>query len=469
MNRFFKLLFLCILIILASCENAQHTKTQEKVSDLQKIKNRGKLIALTDNNSTSYFIYRGKPMGYQYDLLKMFADYLGVDLQIITSNNMNDTFDKLKLEQCDLLALNLTVTKSRSNIVNFTEPHGTTRQVLVQRKPEGWEKMSKREIESNMVRNQLDLAKKTVYVQANTSYSTRLKHLAEEIGDSINIIEVDKETEQLIYSVANGEIDYTVTDENVALLNQTFLPNIDVMTPVSFPQKLAWAVRKNSPELLNAINNWINSVKNTPMYAVVYNKYFRNKKATRRLKSDYLSVHGGKISVFDKYIKEYSSDIDWDWRLLASLIYQESRFDPRVKSWAGAYGLMQLMPHTASRFGAGKNSSPKKNIEAGVKFIKWLDNYFANTIVDKNQRIKFILASYNVGLGHVLDARRLAEKNGKDPNVWDNNVDYYILNKSNPKYYRDSVVRYGYCRGQETYNYVNEIINRYKDYQNVMN
>ncbi|MBE9467207.1 MAG: transporter substrate-binding domain-containing protein [Bacteroidetes bacterium] len=468
MYRLFKFFLFFVLIFLTSCENVQTTKENDKVSDLQKIKNRGKLIALTDNNSTSYFIYRGKPMGYQYDLLKMFADYIGVDLQIITSNNMNDTFDKLKDEKSDLLALNLTVTKERSNIVDFTESHSTTRQVLVQRKPDGWENMSQRELRNHLIRNQLDLAKKTVYVQANTSYSSRLKHLSEEIGDSINIVQVDKETEQLIYSVANGEIEYTVTDENVALLNQTFLPNIDVRTPVSFPQKLAWAVRKNSPELLSAINNWINSIKHTPMYAVVYRKYFINKKATRRLKSDYLSVNGGKISIYDNYIKEYSSHIDWDWRLLASLIYQESRFNPKIRSWAGAYGLMQLMPHTATRFGANQNSSPKKNIEAGVKFIKWLNKYLADTIVDENQRIKFILASYNVGLGHVLDARRLAKKNGKNPNIWDNNVDYYILNKSNPKYYRDSVVRYGYCRGQEPYNYVNEIINRYKDYQNVM-
>ncbi len=469
MNRLFKLFFFCALfIVIASCENIHDTRTNKAV-DLQQIKKRGKLIALTDNNSTSYFIYRGRPMGYQYDLLKMFADYLGVDLQIITSNNMDDTFDKLKQEDCDLLALNLTVTKARSKIVNFTEAYGTTRQVLVQRKPDGWQKMSKREIESHLIRNQLDLAKKTVCVQANTSFYTRLKHLSEEIGDSINIVQVNKETEQLIYLVANGEIDYTVTDENVALLNQTFLPNIDVKTPVSFPQKLAWAVRKDSPELLTTINNWINSIKHTSMYAVVYNKYFKNVKATRRLKSDYLSVHGGKISIYDNYIKKYSSDIDWDWRLLASMIYQESRFNPNVRSWAGAYGLMQLMPHTATRIGVNNNSSPKKNIEAGVKFIKWLDRYLADTIVDKNQRIKFILASYNVGLGHVLDARRLARKNGKNPNVWDSNVDYYILNKSNPKYYRDSVVRYGYCRGQEPYNYVNEIIRRYKDYKNVMN
>lgn len=469
MNRLIKLIIFCIIITIASCENVHNSKVKQKVIDLPQIKKRGKLIALTDNNSTSYFIYKGKPMGYQYDLLKMFADYLGVDLQIITSNNMDDTFNKLQQETCDLLAINLTVTKARSKKVNFTEAYGTTRQVLVQRKPKGWRKMSKKEIDKHLIRNQLDLAHKTVYVQVNTSYCTRLKHLSEEIGDSIHIVPVDKETEQLIYLVANGKIDYTVTDENVALLNQTFLPDIDVKTPISFPQKLAWAVRKNSPELLKSINNWINSIKHTSMYAVVYNKYFRNVKASRRLKSDYLSVRGGKISVYDKYIKKYSSTIDWDWRLLASLIYQESRFDPKVKSWVGAYGLMQLMPQTAARYGVNQISSPQKNIEAGVKFIKWLDNYFADTIVDKNQRIKFILAAYNVGLGHVLDARRLARENGKNPNVWDDNVDYYMLNKSNPKYYRDSVVRYGYCRGQETYNYVNEIIRRYKDYQNVLN
>ena len=151
------------------------------------------------------------------------------------------------------------------------------------------------------------------------------------------------------------------------------------------------------------------------------------------------------------------------------MIYQESRFKSNVKSWAGAYGLMQLMPTTAKRFGVNKSSSPTDNIKAGIKFIKWLDKRFENRgITDEEEKIKFILASYNVGLGHILDARRLAEKYGKDPNVWENNVDEFILKKSDPEYYHDPVVKYGYCRGSETYQYVYQILDRYEHYKNIL-
>ena len=129
---------------------------------------------------------------------------------------------------------------------------------------------------------------------------------------------------------------------------------------------------------------------------------------------------------------------------------------------------MQLMPRTASRFGVGRKSSPESHIRAGVNFIKWLDNRFDDEITDPVERTKFVLASYNVGKGHVDDARRLAEKYGADPNVWEDNVELWLLNKSQPNYYRDPVVKYGYARGIETYNYVKQVIDRYEHYKNIV-
>jgi membrane-bound lytic murein transglycosylase F len=124
------------------------------------------------------------------------------------------------------------------------------------------------------------------------------------------------------------------------------------------------------------------------------------------------------------------------------------------------------MPSTAERFGIDSLSSPQKHIEAGVKYIQWLDGILLDKITDREERIKFVIAAYNVGLGHVLDARRLAEKYKKDPNIWTGNVDYFILHKSNPEYYQDPVVKYGYCRGEEPYRYVTEILDRFKHYSN---
>lgn len=463
-----KLVVVGILGMLLACNSVEKSETSKNF-DFDDIKKRGKLIAITDYNSTSYFIYRGTPMGYQYEMLQRLSKHLNLDLEIVITNDLDDAFKKLNKFECDIVAINLTVTNERKNFLAFTQPIGQTRQVLVQKKPYNWENMSRNNIEKQLIRNQLDLANKTVHVMKSSAYVTRLNNLAEEIGDSIYVKEVEHyEVEQLITLVDKGEIEYTVADEEVALLNQTYYPSIDVGTSISFPQKQAWAINLHNTELLKEVNKWIEDFNNTNLQAVIYNKYFKDMKARKRSASPYISLKGGKISVYDKHIKKYSKKINWDWRLIASLIFQESRFNPDIQSWAGAFGLMQLMPATAKRFGASKNSSPEQNIAAGVKFIRWLDNQLKDKVPDDEERVKFILASYNVGLGHVLDARRLAEANGKDPNIWTDNVDFFILNKSNPEYYNSELVKYGYCRGIETFNYVKEVMARYEMYKEVI-
>jgi membrane-bound lytic murein transglycosylase F len=465
-----RLLILITLILLGynAC-NQSRTKKTALPHDLPDIMARGKLIAVTDYNSSSYFIYRGAPMGYQYDMLELLAKHLDLDLEIIVENNLDKAFEMLQNNECDLIAMSLNVTKERQQKVNFTQPIGQTRQVLVQRKPDNWKLMADYNLDKQLIRNQLDLLDKTVHVMANSAFAERLRNLSNEMGDTIHIIESEKlEVEQLITKVALGEIAYTVADENVALLNQTYYPNIDVATAISFPQNQAWAVNKKSLLWLDELNNWIDQTKGTDLHAVIYNKYFKDMKARSRSVSPYLSLNKGQISEYDKYIKKHSKHIDWDWRLLASLIYQESRFNPQVTSWAGAFGLMQLMPTTARRFGATHSGPPEEHIKAGVKFIKWIDNQLIDSIPDTDERIKFILASYNVGLGHVLDARRLTQAHGGNPNIWDNQVDEFLRNKSNPEYYNSELVKYGYCRGDETYNYVKEVMRRYELYKRVI-
>ena len=465
----FPLLVILLLVTLNTCKEKEK-ESFVNLNSLEKIKKKGKLVAVMDFNSTNYFIYRGEPMGYQYEMLNLLASELGVKLEVKVENDIDENFRMLENGDCDIIAINLTITKERSKIIDFTIPYSQTHQVLVQRKPENWKQLSEEEIEPNLIRNQLDLGGKVIYVQKGSSYAQRMKNLSDEIGDSIRLIEkADKEVEELIELVASGEIDYTVADENVALVNQIYYPILDVKTAVSFPQNLAWGLRKGDNELRKEINKWLEKFKNSTEYALIYDKYFKNPRSVKIIESEFYAINSGRVSDYDEYIKKYSKEINWDWRLLASLIYQESRFKPNVKSWAGAYGLMQLMPTTARRFGVSRNSPPEKQIKAGVDFIKWLDKRFENRgITDDEEKIKFILASYNVGLGHILDARRLAEKNGKDPDKWEHNVDEYILKKSNPKYYKDPVVKYGYCRGSETYDYVTEILDRYEHYKNII-
>lgn len=463
------LLLLSLSVLGCRNKKLQDTSQVACTIDLDEIKERGKIIAVTDYNSTEYFIYRGEPMGYQYDLMKALADHLDLKLEVIVESDLQNTFEYLNSGKCDLIALNLTITRERGKIVTFTIPHGQTRQVLVQRKPDNWRRIHPGLLNNYLINNPIDLAGQQIYVRRNSAYAARLYNLADEIGDTIYVIEVPEDSEQLIRLVVNEEIDYTVCDENIALVNQTYYPILDVGTAISFPQNLAWAVRKEGSEkLLDAINEWLENYKKTTEFAVTYNKYFRNQKSKEWVESDYFAIGSGKISPYDQQIKRFSDSLGWDWLLLASLIYQESRFDPNVNSWAGAFGLMQLMPSTASRYNVNPDSSPMKHIEAGVKFLKWLDGVFNDKVQDDEERVKFVLAAYNVGLGHILDARSLARKYGRNPEIWDDNVAYYLLRKSKPEYYRDPVVKYGYCRGEEPFNYVIEVLERYDHYRNII-
>lgn len=464
--------FLILITVLSSCTRISNNTDILKpgLADLDSIIKRGRLIAVTDFNSTNYFIYRGEPMGFNYELLKQFTDHLGVDLEIRTENSLENAFRLLNTGDADLMAMSLTVNSSRKREIRFSDPIMQTRQVLVQRKPRNWRSMKEDVLNRHLIRNQLDLAMKTVYVQQRSSHSERLNSLSAEIGDTIHVIEVPYDSEELIKNVAIGEIDYTVCDENIAVVNSTYYPDIDVSTPVSFPQNIAWGVRRqDSEQLIGELNRWISSYGKSRSYHLLYAKYFRNSRSSIIVNSDYYAISTGRISRWDDLIRSASSEINWDWRLLASLICQESRFDPDVVSWAGAYGLMQIMPATGNHLGIDITAcSPAENIRTGTKYINRLHGIFETKIPDPDERMKFILASYNAGPGHVLDAMKLAEKNGMDPHKWEGNVAVWLLKKSNPEYFNDVDVKNGYFRGTESVNFVSEVLDRYEHYLNII-
>ena len=435
--------------------------------DLESIKEDGVLHAITTYSSTSYFLYRGIPMGFEYELLSRLAKDLDLKLKITIAEDFDDLIKMLNNGEVDLIAYGLTITEPRRKLVNFTEYHYVTHQTLVQRMPDNWRSLPGYKIDKQVISNTLELVDDTVWVRENTSYEQRLKNLQDEIGAKIPIehIEGNVNTDEIIRMVVDGEIERTVADYNIASISKTYYPILHINTEISFSQRIAWAVRKNSPELLKAINNWISKEKKSDEYYVIYNKYFKNTKSyRRRVQSDFYSKNSNKISKYDDIIKENASKIGWDWRFLSSQVYQESRFDPTAKSWAGAGGLIQLMPATAKELGVSNSFDPQQNLEGGVKYLSKMSDRF-EAVKDSIQKIKFTLAAFNCGAGHVYDAMRLAEKNGKNPNIWDNNVEQYILKLKDKKYYLDEVVRHGYVRGTEPYNYVRDIFLRYEHYK----
>ncbi|MEP1097714.1 MAG: transporter substrate-binding domain-containing protein [Cyclobacteriaceae bacterium] len=468
-----------LLLLASSCRqssvsnNLAITERKEFIHDLDldKIRARGYITALMDNSSTGLFIYRGKTMGYEYELLKRYSDELGVELRIDITPSLEEAFNKLNTGVGDIMAYNLTVTKERKKRIAFTHYHNQQHLVLIQRKPEGWRELKYHEIEAQLIRNPIDLIGKEVTVRWHSSYYDRLANLSEEIGGDILITPGDNqmETEQLIRAVAEGEMDYTVAENNIALVNSTYYRNLDIKTAISFPQQISWGIRKNAPDLLNSLNGWIEKMRKTTDYYVIYDKYFKSSKASlARSRSKYSTMSGGHISPYDSLIKHAALELGWDWRLLAAQIFKESKFDRKAKSWAGAIGLMQVLPRTAKDYNVTNLTNPARNIHAGTMHLLWLQNLWRNDIEDKDELIKFVLASYNVGRGHVLDAVRLTQKYGGNTAKW-SDVREFLLKKSYTKYFNDPVVEFGYCRGMEPVGYVDEILEVFSNYKAIIN
>ncbi len=474
MDKFYTYVLIFFSVIFTACntsdiQNSSH-KSNVLYKDLDSIKKDGTLKALINYSSTSYFIYKGNPMGFEYELLKKYSEYIGVELQVIPIQNMDSIFVELNKGTGDIIAANLTITQERLQKIQFTEPVVITKQVLIQRKPDNWRIVGKKKYQEHLLQSPLELADKIITVREGSSFYARLKNLSNEIGSPINIKTVSGETtmENLIEDVANKKIEYTVADKNIAYVNQWHYPIIDYSLVISLDQKIAWASRSNSDSLIVSINTWLVDYQKTKKFKMLYNKYFKNQKGfNKRVNHKYYTLTSGSISGYDEIIKKHAPAINWDWELLAALIYQESHFKNDAIGWGGAFGLMQFMPQTGAKYGVDSSSSPEANIIAGTKYIKRLNNIWEPLVTDSLERIKFILASYNVGPGHVLDAQKLADKYNKNPTLWED-VGYYLLHKSEPKYYKDEVVKHGYCKGYIAFKYVNEIMNRYEHYKNMM-
>lgn len=461
----------CILLLCCAPEGEKDSnegKADFGYRDFNDIQKAGKLRALIAYSSSSYFLYKGRPMGYEYELLKRLAEEFDLELEITVSENLNSLLSELNKGTVDIVAYGLAVTTERKKHAAFTDYLYLTNQVLVQRKPKNWRSLTLDNIKDQLVLDPIHLIDDTVSVRLNSSYFERLENLSREIGGTILIdtLKGKLATAEIIKMVAEGEIKYTFADKNLAQINASFYPLLDVSVPVSFSQRIAWAVHKNSNELLAKTNEWIEKEKKKNDYYVIYNKYFRNKRNfNRRVQSDFYSLTNNQISKYDQVIKENAKTLGWDWRLLASLVYQESRFDLNANSWTGAEGLMQLMPNTAAELGIENSLDPIDNINAGTTYLKSIYENFGE-ITDTVQRIKFTMGAYNSGYYHIKDARILSKMNTLDPNIWDGNVNEMLLELSYPKNYNLPSIHHGYVNGIEPYNYVNQIFERYEHYVN---
>ena len=453
---FFTILLLCLFF---SCKK----KTEQPVYDFAQIKEKGELTIITLNTSTSYFIYKEEPMGYDYDLAQDFCEHHGLKLNVKVAENTIRLLEMLNNGEGDLIAFAVPIQNELKDSIAYCGLQQITHQVLVQQANRG----------DTIIKDVTGLIGKEVYVEKDTKYHQRLLNLDSELGGGIKIHTVSEDTitsEDLIEKVAISDgVKYTIADEYIARLNRTYYRNIDISLQVSFEQRASWAVRKNTPELAQALDEWFTQNDNTPVYKSITKKYFELSK--QPVEGDYevpKNLPKGAVSVYDDLFKKHAKGSQYDWRFLAAICYHESRFQNNLTSWAGAAGIMGLMPRTAASLGLSSEDrmNPDLSIGAAVELLDRLNKIFRK-ISDINEREKFILAAYNAGNGHINDAQALAEKYGANPYVWEGNVEKYLELKSNPEYYNDSVVKSGYFRSGQAVAYVKNVISTMERFKRI--
>jgi peptidoglycan lytic transglycosylase F len=467
--------------------------------DWASIKARDTLTAIAAYNSTTYFIYRGEPMGYEYELLREFAKDHGLALKLIVVQNRDSMFTMLRNGKVDLVANRLVPVPEDSGVVSYTHALYQVPPVVVQRKdapavaaaqlpkpadtllkegkkPSGLVRatslgsvdpsVTPTKVNARLVQRPADLAGKQVTVPQDSPFRWTLLELSDTITGDIRVVQLDSSSEALIRSVSKGTVDYTVAQGNLAQLQGEYFKNLLIRPVIGDSKMVAWALRRNDRTLLDTLNTWIMDEKRGgALFKRMYQKYFVDSRAyLARVASRYLTSETGTLSAYDPLLREYAPQLGWDWRLLGSQMYQESRFKPNARSWAGAVGLLQLMPSTAKQMGISNPRNPEQNVRGGVKYLRWLDNRWKDNVTDPKERLKFVLASYNAGSGHIEDAQRLAAKHGDDPKKWDD-VSYWLLHLSEAEYYADPVVEFGFCRGLEPVTYVSLILDRFAHYR----
>ena len=423
--------------------------------DLPGLRERGVLRVLTRNSSSTYFITRGEVVGFEYDLARRFAEQLGLRLEMVVPPSRHDLGRWLREGKGDVIAAGLTASDERAERegVAFSRMMNEVRETVVARFDES-------EPHAPVPLSVAELAGRQLVVRRSSSYWRTLEAIRDEAGFELAAAPESLETEELIARVGNGEYDLTVADSQILAIEQSW--RADVQPAFALPGAIfhAWAVRPSNPELLAAIDAFFDEEYRGLFYNVTRNKYFGNATSIRE-RLALRPKNTGAISPYDDLVKRYSPRFGFDWRLVVAQMFQESRFDPKARSFAGARGLLQVMPRTARELGYDDLEDPEIGIRAGLDYLAWVRDRFEPSIPSA-ERTWMTLAAYNVGAGHVRDAQRIAVEHGLDPTRWFGHVEAALLLKQKPEIHRKT--RFGYARASEPVAYVRNIRDRYEAY-----
>ncbi|PIE63137.1 MAG: membrane-bound lytic murein transglycosylase MltF [Desulfobacter postgatei] len=439
-------IFIALIIITLTgvrfCVLMHRQEIGHTLNTVENIRKNGKLRLITSKAVNTYYIYNRKPTGFEYDLAREFAQFMNVELDIITPGWSN-MFAYLNQGKGDFIAAGLTITAPRLAYADFSIPYMTIQQRI---------------IHHNLIfppREIKEMAFDIFHVRRGTSYHNRLAEIKTSGVALEYVLHNNIPTEELIGMVHDREIKFTIADSNIALLNRRFFPDIRIGIPIQERESLAWAVRKNDTAMLKQVNKFFLYATNTGILQRITDRYYDNidnfdayelKKFHERIET--------RLPKYKNIIKEESAKHGFDWRLIAAIVYQESRFDPNAKSFTNVRGLMQVTRKTAKEMGIKNRRDPQQSVRAGIKYLSLMYKRF-DYIEDESERLLFALASYNVGYGHVEDAISLARKQGNAPNTWKGlKAALPLLSKA--KYYKQT--KHGYARGWEPVDYVDRIL-----------
>jgi membrane-bound lytic murein transglycosylase F len=354
----------------------------------------------------------------------------------------------------DFVAAFLTATPERiEDGVSFSRAYHFATEFVVGRSTE------------NPMTSPADLAGRTIVVRRSSSYWTHLEELRQRDGIGFELVEAraNMETEAILAAVADGTYDLTVADSHLLELEMTLRDDLKGLLQVSEPMPHSWAVHPANTGLMSEINAFFASHYRGLFFNVVYEKYFERPEQFGTGWDD--AGAADRLSPYDDIVRELAEYHGYDWRLTTAQMYQESRFDPRARSWAGALGLMQVLPRTARELGITELEDPRTGIEAGLRYMVWVWDRFPDHL-ESAEHMWFTLAGYNAGHGHVRDARRLARQLDLDADLWFSNVELAMLKLSQAQYARQA--RHGFVRGREPVGYVRGIRERYRAYVDLL-
>ncbi len=408
---------------------------------LERILSSGILTAILPGNADCRHLYREEAMGLEHELLRAFAGFLGVDLRISPAGSWSEMLGRLEKGEGDLVAAGMPPLPGSQVPVLFTDGHLSTRQQLVVRRG------------SPKLAGAADLAGRTVHVARGSVYQQTLEQLRAE-GVDVRIVTLDGvTTEELIRKVADGKVAATVAYDHILRINRRYYPRAMAAGALKEDERLAWAVPPHAHRLRDLIDLFFEELARSGRLSEIHARYYE---AADRF--EYLDARQFERRVkaflpgYSPLIEEAAAAHGFDWRLVAAQIYQESHFDPLAVSPAGAAGLMQLTPETAEGLELDDPFDPDGNIQAGVAYLQSLYREFEGAV--GLDRLKIALAAYNIGLGHVLDARELARQQGLDAERWDSLAQTLPL-LADPRHHQQA--RHGYCRGSEPVRYVERV------------